>query len=123
MARRFSESPIVRIVNAVAVGLLKVPVLGRLVGRGLVVIRYVGRRSGRTFEIPVGYRRSGDTVTIGVSSPDAKNWWRNFLGEGGPITLVDFEGRDRTGHAVANRDEQGGVWVIVELNGLGNSPK
>ena len=39
--------------------------------------------------------------------PDAKNWWRNFLGDGGPITLLDLDGRDRTGHAVANSDDRG----------------
>src|ERR1700694_912644 len=116
MARGIFESPLVRIVNGVAVGLIKAPILGNLIGRGLVVIRYVGRRSGKTFETPVGYRRSGDTVTIGVTSPDAKAWWRNFLGEGGPITFVGLDGRDRAGHALATRDERGRVSVTVHLD-------
>ena len=55
----------------------------------------------------MGYRRSGDTLTINVTAPNAKNWWRNFLGEGGPITLLNLDGADRTGHAVANRDAKG----------------
>ena len=116
MARGIFESPLVRIVNGVAVGLIKAPILGNLIGRGLVVVRYVGRRSGKTFEIPVGYRRTGDALVIGVASPDAKNWWRNFLGEGGPITLVDLDGADRTGHAVADRDDNGRVRVTVQLD-------
>ena len=117
MARGFSESPIVHVVNAVAVGLLNAPLLGAVVGRGLVVIRYVGRRSGKTFEIPVGYRRRpGNSVVIGVASPEAKNWWRNFLGDGGPLTLVNLDGRDRPGHAVAHRDERGSVSVTVRLD-------
>ncbi len=116
MASGMSESPFVRAVNALAVGLINAPVLGRIVGRGLVVIRYVGRRSGKTFEIPVGYRRSGDDLIIGVASPDAKNWWRNFLGDGGPITLLNLDGRDRNGHAVANRDARGRVSVKVRLD-------
>jgi hypothetical protein len=116
MASGISDSLFVRTVNAVAVGLRNAPILGRLVGRGLVVIRYVGRRSGKTFETPVAFRRSGDEITIGVASPDAKNWWRNFLGGGGPITLLDFDGADRTGHAVARRDEQGNVSVSVRLD-------
>ena len=116
MARGIFESPLVRIVNGVAVGLIKAPILGNLIGRGLVVVRYVGRRSGKTFEIPVGYRRTGDALVIGVASPDAKNWWRNFLGEGGPITLVDLDGADRTGHAVADRDDNGRVTVTVQLD-------
>ncbi|WP_123025734.1 hypothetical protein [Mycolicibacterium stellerae] len=116
MSPRLFDSPIVRLVNGAAVLLINAPVIGRLVGRGLVVIRYVGRRSGTTFEIPVGYRRSGGDLVIGVTAPDAKNWWRNFLGEGAPITLVNFNGRDRDGHAVANRDARGRVSVTVRLD-------
>ena len=117
MARGMFNSPIVGVVNAGVTRLLNLPVVGRLVGRGLVVIRYAGRRSGTTFETPVGYRRRGDTILIGVVGPDKKNWWRNFLDGGAPITLVDFDGRDRTGHAVAHRDECGRVSVSVALAG------
>jgi hypothetical protein len=117
MADGFSESVLVRGVNGLAVRLMDVPVLGRLVRRGLVEIRYVGRRSGRTFEIPVGYRRSGDTVVVAVGMPDKKNWWRNFLGDGAPITFVGLDGRDRTAHAVAARDERGRVSVTAHLDG------
>ena len=116
MARGIFDSPIVGIVNKFFVGMINAPLLGNVVGRGLVVIRYVGRRSGQPFEIPVGYRRSGDTLIINVTSPDAKNWWRNFLGDGGSITLLKFDGHDRTGHAVAHRDERGKVSVKVRLD-------
>ena len=116
MSRGLSDSPFVRIVNGAAVFLINAPVIGRLIGRGLVVIRYVGRRSGKTFEIPVGYRRSGHNLIIGVTSPDSKSWWRNFLGEGGPITFLNFNGRDRDGQAVAHRDTRGRVSVSVRLD-------
>ncbi len=115
MSPGFSDSLFVRGANRVAVSLLDVPVLGRLVRRGLVVIRYTGRRSGTTYELPVGYRRSGDTVVIRVGMPDRKTWWRNFLAGGGPVTLVGIDGRDRTGQAVARRDDRGGVAVTVHL--------
>ena len=65
----------------------------------MINIRYVGRRSGRTIETPVGYRRTSDGVVINVMSPDNKTWWRNFLGDGGEITLLKFDGHDHTGHA------------------------
>lgn len=97
------------------VGLIDAPVLGPLVRRGLINIRYVGRRSGKTIETPVGYRRDGDAIVINVMAPDKKVWWRNFLGEGGPITLLRLDGRDRSGHAVAHRDAQGRVSVRVTL--------
>ena len=87
----------------------------RLVRRHLTQVTYTGRRSGRTFSTPVGYRRTGDVVTIGVRLPDAKSWWRNFTGEGAPLTL-ELDDADRTGHAVARRDEKGRVTVTVHLD-------
>jgi hypothetical protein len=115
MERGIFATPVVPIVNRLAVALLNAPVVGRVVGRGLVKIRYVGRRSGKTVELPVGYRRSGDDIIIGVAAPAAKTWWRNFLGDGAPITLLGIDGRDRIAHAVANRDDQGRVTVTVKL--------
>ncbi|GAB3151793.1 hypothetical protein [Amycolatopsis sp. NPDC004378] len=90
------------------------PRWGRLVRRHLTQVTYTGRRSGRTFSTPVGYRRAGDVVTIGVRLPDAKQWWRNFTGDGGPLTL-DLDDAARTGHAVAHRDAKGRVTVTVRL--------
>ncbi|WP_246019011.1 hypothetical protein [Saccharothrix australiensis] len=87
-----------------------------VVGKHLTTITYTGRRSGRTFSTPVGYRRAGDVVTIGVRLPDAKTWWRNFLGAGGPVALR-LDDVDRTGHAVAHRDGRGRVHVTVRLDG------
>ncbi|MEV6984233.1 hypothetical protein AB0M95_23670 [Sphaerisporangium sp. NPDC051017] len=87
-----------------------------MVSRHLTVVTYTGRRSGRTFSTPVAFRRVADTVTISVQFPDAKKWWRNFLDEGGPISL-HLDGIDRTGHAVATRDEAGRVTVTVRLDG------
>jgi len=115
MAKGFGDSLFVRVINGVAVRLTDVPLLGRLVRRGLVVIRYEGRKSGKTFELPVGYRRSGNTITIGVAMADKKNWWRNFLGEGGPLLFVGLDGADRAAHAVATRDAAGGVSVTARL--------
>jgi hypothetical protein len=116
MACGIFDSPVIDIVNKLFVGLIDAPVVGPFVRRGLINIRYVGRRSGKTIQTPVGYRRAGDTVVINVVSPDNKTWWRNFLGEGGPITLLKLDGADRTGHAVTERDENGRVKVTVELD-------
>jgi len=90
------------------------PRWGGLVSQRLTVVTYTGRRSGRTFSIPVAYRRSGDIVTIGVQFPDAKAWWRNFVGEGGPVSL-HLDGADRPGHAIARRDDKGRLSLTVHL--------
>jgi hypothetical protein len=115
MAKGFSDSPVVRVVNTVFVALMNAPVLGGLFRRGMVVIRYEGRKSGKTFELPVAYKRSGDTVTVGVAMSDKKNWWRNFLGDGAPLVFVGLDGADRPAHAVATRSADGAVTVKAKL--------
>lgn len=100
--------------NVPVTWLLSAPVIGPRLGSQMVTITYVGRRSGKTFSTPVSYRRDGDDVTIGVAMPDAKTWWRNFSGEGAPITL-EFDSGDRSGHAVSSKDARGRVSVKVQL--------
>jgi hypothetical protein len=62
----------------------------------------------------VAYRRADDAVVISANMPEAKTWWRNFLGNGGPVTL-QLDGAERVGHAVAQQDEKGRVIVTVRL--------
>jgi len=90
------DSPFIRAFNAGAASLIDAPVLGALLRRGLVVIRYTGRRSGKSFETrsvtdAAGYGdnpRRGTRCQVVVA---------NFLGEGGPITFVGWAGRTAPG--------------------------
>ncbi|MDT5409729.1 MAG: hypothetical protein QOG14_1949, partial [Mycobacterium sp.] len=66
--------------NAPITALAASPRFGALLRRSITTITYTGRRSGRTFNIPVAYRRRGDEIDIAANMPDAKTWWRNFLG-------------------------------------------
>ena len=52
--------------------------LGGPMNRQLLLLRYRGRRSGRTFSTPVGYVRGGDRVVM-VTNPTYR-WWPNFVG-------------------------------------------
>jgi F420H(2)-dependent quinone reductase len=105
-----------------AAPLLNVPVaamansrlFGRIVGRNVAIITYTGRRSGRTISTPVSYRRRGQELEIAANMPDAKNWWRNFVGDGAPMS-VRLNGVEHPGHAVAQRDATGRVTVQVRL--------
>ncbi|BCZ22114.1 nitroreductase/quinone reductase family protein [Mycobacterium senriense] len=87
---------------------------GRLINRNITMLTYTGRRSGRTYSIPVAYRRSGGDIVISVNMPDVKTWWRNFLDAGGPLTLR-LDDTEHAGHAVATRDAKGAVTVTVRL--------
>lgn len=86
--------------------------LGPWLSRWFTTVTYTGRRSGRTFSTPVGYRRADGGVVIDVWFPEAKQWWRNFLGDGHPIT-VELDGVARTGHArVRSRTKQKAVLAV-----------
>lgn len=103
------------LLNAPVAALANSARLGGLVNRNIAMLTYSGRRSGKRISIPVAYRRDGDEVFISVNLPEAKTWWRNFVGDGGPLTLR-LDGDERSGHAVAERDQQGRVTVHVRLD-------
>lgn len=115
MATRSTVQRVGGAVNRLVQPLVSSSRWGWLFQRWMTVVTYTGRRSGRTFSLPVGYRRLGDEVTIPVEMPTHKTWWRNFLGAGAPLTL-QLDGTQRTGHAIAHRLESGRVKVIVRLD-------
>jgi len=106
------------LLNAPVAAIAASPRFGKALRRSnIALVTYTGRRSGRTFSIPVSYRhRNDDTIDIGANLPDAKTWWRNFLGDGAPVT-VTIDGVERAGHGVAHRDDKGRVTVQVRLAG------
>ena len=106
---------LVDVFNAGVTALAGAPVVGRFVDRYITTITYVGRKSGKTFSLPIGYQRSGDTLTIRAAMPDKKAWWRNFLGAGAPMT-IQLDGTERSGHAIATRDDRGRVSVVLKLD-------
>jgi hypothetical protein len=106
-----------RVVNPPLGMLLRSP-LHRTVSGGLALITVTGRRSGREFTFPVGYRQDGDVVRIGVGWPEQKQWWRNLRGAGAPVR-VRLRGQVRSGHGVAQGNERDGVVVVVTLEPIG----
>jgi len=78
------------VVNRIMRGLLRTPGVARVVGRRLLIVYVVGRRTGRRFAIPVAYTPdTGGTLLIGT--PFA--WVRN-LRSGVPVD-IRFRGRLR----------------------------
>lgn len=66
-----------RTVNPVVRLLLRSPAHRALSGR-LALITVTGRRSGRRFTFPVGYRELDGRIEIAVGWPERKRWWRNL---------------------------------------------
>lgn len=84
-----------------------------LLSRRLALITVIGRRSGRRYTFPVGYRQDGDRVVVNVGWPERKQWWRN-LRDGDPVEMR-IRGHRRVGRAQARGDERTGVTVEVQL--------
>jgi hypothetical protein len=63
--------------NPLVVAILRSPVHW-LASSGLMAITITGRRSGRSYTIPVGYHDVGDAVVVLVSDGPGRSWWRNF---------------------------------------------
>ncbi len=97
--------------NPVVRALLRSPAHRLLSGR-VLLITYDGRRSGRTFTLPVQYVRDGADVVITVGWPEHKSWWRNFEGDGADVVLR-IAGADVRGRARAVVEDGGSVRVRV----------
>ena len=90
-------------VNRIVRGLLRTPLLGRLVGARLITIYVVGRKSGRRFAVPVAYTNHDGHLLVGTPFP----WARN-LRTGEPVDLR-LRGRRRTADVTVITDEAGVV--------------
>jgi deazaflavin-dependent oxidoreductase (nitroreductase family) len=82
--------------------------------RNLALITVTGRRSGRRYTFPVGYRQDGDRVLINVGWPERKHWWRN-LKDAGQVEMR-IRGTRRAGRALATGDDRTGVTVEIHLD-------
>jgi len=91
-----------RIVNPVVRPVLRSPLHG-LLSRALMLLTFRGRRSGRSYTIPVQYAREGDTVILYAGRASEKTWWQNLVG-GAEVTLR-IKGRDLEGNAAAVTDD------------------
>jgi hypothetical protein len=87
--------------NRVIRGLLRTPLLCRVVGNRLITVYVIGRKSGRHYTIPVAYTRHEGILLIGT--PFA--WGRN-LRTGEPVE-IRFKGRRCPADVVVLTDEPG----------------
>lgn len=82
---RAKTLPLQGLVNRIVRGMLRAPLLCRLVGKRILVVYVVGRKSGRHYAIPVAYTRANGNLLVG--SPFT--WIRNLrTGEQVQIRLL-----------------------------------
>lgn len=93
-----------RLGNRVVAGLLQSP-LHRILSGSTDLVRYTGRRSGRSVTTPTQYTRSGDDVIILVGRHDDKTWWRNFRTDRDIDVLLQRRWVPMTARAVIGADD------------------
>lgn len=96
------------VANRIVRGLLRTPLLCRAVGRRLITVYVVGRKSGRRYSVPVAYTRYEGSLVIGTPF----GWGRN-LRTGEPVD-VRLKGRRRRADVQVMTDAAG----VVELYGV-----
>src|SRR5262245_14793144 len=83
---------VLRRLNPLIAALLRSP-FHRLVSRDLLLLTYVGRRSGRRRTLPLSYVTVGDRLYLCTRS---SRWWRSWR-PGAPVALV-VRGQRITAH-------------------------
>ncbi|NNH69118.1 nitroreductase family deazaflavin-dependent oxidoreductase [Nocardia uniformis] len=66
------------VVNTIVRGLLKVPGLSKGVGKRLLTLHVVGRKSGQVYDVPVAYTRHNGDLLIGTGM---RPWVKNLRGK------------------------------------------
>ena len=85
--------------NRIVRGLLRVPLVSRGIGKRLITVYVVGRKSGRHYAVPVAYTAHQGALLIGTPF----GWGRN-LRTGVPVE-VRYKGSRRTADVLVHTDE------------------
>ncbi|HEX6301139.1 MAG TPA: nitroreductase/quinone reductase family protein [Acidimicrobiia bacterium] len=89
---------------------LTTPVLQSMIGQGVALLSFKGRKTGKPFTIPVSYHREDDVVTI--ITKRQRQWWHNFES---PLDVeLRLAGRDYTGEAEIESDDSDTREFMVE---------
>jgi F420H(2)-dependent quinone reductase len=81
---------------------LTMPGLQTTVGKQVAVLSFSGRKTGKTYTIPVSYHREGDVVT--VVTKKVRHWWHNFSSP--QQVQIRLAGREYTGTGEARTGEE-----------------
>lgn len=95
---------------------LTVPGIQGMVGQGVALLSFDGRRTGKHYTIPVSYHREGDVVT--VITKRQRKWWHNFEA---PLDVrLRLAGEELAGRARIEADE--GVSLDFMIDYLDKRP-
>jgi hypothetical protein len=89
---------------------LTTPGLQSMVGQGVALLTFEGRKTAKTYTIPVSYHQADDVVTIVTKR--ARKWWHNF--ESRVEVALRLAGRDYTGRAQIESDADDALEFMTE---------
>lgn len=89
------------LVNRLIRGMLRTPLICRAVGKRLITVYVVGRKSGRRYTLPVAYTTAADGVLL-IGTPFG--WARN-LRTGEPVE-IRLNGKRRAAGVEVHTDEE-----------------
>ena len=75
----------------------------KMLSDSLLLITYRGKKSGKTYTLPVNYAQVDNIIYIVPGMHEKKIWWRNLRG-GAPVTLT-LGGRSVSGSALVWEDD------------------
>ena len=111
---RIPPALLLRIGNPIVRGVLRSP-LHRLLSGHVVLLTVTGRRSGRTYTVPVGRHFEDGALTVA-----ARGTWRVNL-RGGASVRVTIDGQEHSAHAELQEDpdEVAGAYLeLLRRNGI-----
>lgn len=96
-----AERTLYRLLNPVVRRVLRSPAHG-LLGDGVVLLSFCGRKSGKRYAVPLGYVIEGKDIVC-LTGKGWSNWWKNLVG-GAPV-VVRLRGREFDCRAEIVEDE------------------
>ena len=98
--------------NAVVETVLKSP-LHRLLSGRLLLVRYLGERSGTEHTLPVQYADTHHGHVVLVGEADDKTWWRNFTTMGQVQVLQAGSWVPMTAHTLLGSEDPEAVTPLL----------
>jgi len=100
------------VTNAVVETILKSPA-HPILSTSMVLIRYLGIRSGDEHTLPVQYADTHHGLVVVVGEPETKTWWRNFTEMGQATVLLKGEWTPMTAHALRGANDPDAVTPLL----------
>lgn len=101
--------------NGIMIALLRSPLHGAI-SHSVLALTYTGRKSGRTYTVPVNYVRDPDDYDrLLITSTPARTWWRNL--RGGQSLSVRLRGRDVTSFAEVLEEDRAPTALAAYFRG------